>query len=69
MGSLGMNEDPESFHFTVIYAGDEPIQFQHALKTISQVGVCVLGVFKLVYRERYDLIGLSDTLRQLRAGL
>ena len=23
----------------------------------------------VVYRERYDLIGLSDTLRQLREGL
>lgn len=69
MGSLGIHEDPGNVHFTVNYAGGELIQFKASLKTIAQVGVCVLGMFKLVYRERYDLVGLSDTLRELRVGL
>jgi len=39
------------------------------LKTNAQVGVCALGTFRLVVPERFDLLGLSDELTRLNAGL
>jgi hypothetical protein len=34
-----------------------------------QVGVCGLKTFRYVFPERYDLIGLTEKLRELEKGL
>jgi len=40
-----------------------------ALKSVAQVGVCGLKIFRYAFPERYDLLGLTDRLRQLEADL
>ena len=69
MSSLQLNEDPENYQLLMVYASDDPRLYEPVLKSVAQIGVCVLSIFKLVYRERYDIINLSDTLHQLRQGL
>jgi len=39
------------------------------LRTNAQIGVCVLFIFRHVYRERYDILGISDMLEKLKKGL
>jgi len=45
--------------------GDTP-EHKLCLKTTAQIGVCSLGIFKAIYRERYDITGISDKLRKSR---
>lgn len=69
MQTLQLKKDPAQVEFKVVYAGGNNDQFQLALKTTAQVGVCGLGIFRLVYKERFDLVGLTDALDKLRVGL
>lgn len=55
--------------FKVIYLHDDPALIRACLKTAAQVGAVVLGIFRLVYKERFDISGLSDRLDRARVGL
>ena len=48
--------------------GNEPALVL-ALKTCAQIGTCALSVFQRIYRERFDILGLSDQLASLKRGL
>ncbi len=56
------------FQVGYLAGGDSPASLL-ALRRAAQVGVSVLSVFSLVYRERFDILGLNDTIRRLRQGL
>jgi len=43
-------------------AGGNTQAFQLAMKTTTQVGLCALYIFKNIYRERFDLLGISAKL-------
>lgn len=69
MQTLQMTKDPSKVEFKIMYTDGDSDQLRLALRTTAQVGVCVLGIFRLVYKERFDLVGLTDALDTLRAGL
>lgn len=69
MQSLQINERAADVEFKVVYAGGEPGQFEHSLKSSAQVGVCAFSMFREIYRERCDLMGLTGQLRQAKVGL
>lgn len=48
---------------TYLHGSDLPMRF--AFKTIENVGICILGIFKDLYHERYDHLGLSNRLTLL----
>lgn len=50
------------------FAGDTAA-FRVCLRSAMRVGVCCLSVFRSVYPERFDLIGLSEQLKGLKRGL
>lgn len=62
------NDDTVRFEVRYLTSGDD-IAFGHALKTTAQVGVCGLDIFRLVFRERYDILGLSEELRAAMVDL
>lgn len=64
----GKGKGRTEFPITYLHRGNSPAS-RLALKKTAQVGVCVLGVFRLVYRERFDILGLTDKLRCLRRGI
>jgi hypothetical protein len=69
MQTLKMDKTADTVEFQVVYlTGDTP-SLRLVLRTCAQVGVCALGIFRLIYRERFDLVGLSETLVTLRRGL
>ena len=47
----------------------DSLAFEHALKTTAQIGLGSLMVFRLIFRERFDLLGLRDTIDALRRVL
>jgi hypothetical protein len=62
------DEENVKFDFVYLLRGDAP-ESRLALRTVSQVGVCALSVFRLIYAERFDILGLSETIDRLRKGL
>lgn len=60
---------PEVVIFQIVYLSDDPLVLHDCLRTAAQVGASVLGIFRLVFKERFDLTGLSDQLNRARQGL
>jgi hypothetical protein len=69
MQSMEINEGADRVDLKVIYLTGDTLSLRLALRTCAQVGVCCLGVFRLIYRQRFDLVGLSDTLTAIKKGL
>lgn len=55
--------------FKVIYLTADPLTIRGTMKSVAQSGVCSLLIFRNVFAERFDLLGITDTLRELRARL
>jgi len=41
------------------YLSGGTIQQRHSMKTTAQVGLCSLYIFRLIFRERFDILGLT----------
>jgi len=48
--------------------GNEPA-LQLCLKSSAQIGICALSIIRQVFRERFDILGVSDDLENLKRGL
>ena len=67
--NIRRTDTDEHIGFDLVYlAGDTPA-FRVCLKTCGQVAVCSLDVYRLIYSERFDLLGLTDRLKQLKKSL
>jgi hypothetical protein len=58
-------EGSKTTHRT-LYLNPDPLAQGLAIKLVGEVGVCTLATFKNVWPERYELVGLSDELRELK---
>lgn len=67
--SLRTTRGEDRVEVQVIYLTAETVMFQACLRTAAQVGVCALSIFRLVYKERFDLTGLTDELDRAKRGL
>ena len=63
MQVLNMDRGAGQISFEVRYLtmGDHPA-FEACIKSTAQVGVCALDIFRLVFHERFDILGLSPEL-------
>ncbi len=55
--------------FTLAYLTEDRAVIEGAMKSVAQVGVVVLDVFRWVLRDRFDLLGVTTRLESLRRGL
>lgn len=55
--------------FLTRYITGDPLALKVAMKTAGHVGLCSLLTFKHVFLERFDLLGISDTLQDLKLEL
>ena len=62
-------EDDERIHFQVAYLNADPEMISGGMKSTAQTGVTSLLVFKNIFPERFDLLGLSERFGSLREGL
>ena len=52
-----------------IYLHSDGLVLDHSLRTLAQVGVCVLLIFQEIFREQFELLGVSSELLKLQKGL
>lgn len=69
MQTLNMDKNADRIEFKSNYLGTDSVALLAALKTTAQVGVCTLSLFRVVYPERFDIMGVTDLLRSVKAGL
>ncbi len=63
-------QDGDDFvQFNYHYLDDNPLALQLALKTCLRVGIDCLKLFRLVYQERFDLLGLTQQIAGVSQGL
>ncbi len=51
------------------YMNCETDSFKFVLKRACQSGLCVLLMFKIIFRERFDILGISAEIERLKQGL
>jgi hypothetical protein len=66
--TIKKGDGKREFQMAYIIPGNSPASLL-ALKRAAQTGVCALNIFQLVYKERFDLLGLTDMISRLKKGL
>ena len=69
MKTLEINREADLIEFKMNYLGPDSVALLASLKTTAQVGVCTLSLFRVVYPERFDIMGVTDLLSQAKLGL
>ena len=63
--AMTRQETDELVSFDLAQLNNDPMMLILALKTCAQVGICDLKIFRLVFRERFDLLGISDDIERI----
>ena len=69
MQTLQLNKRDKHVEFRVVYLEGDSVQLRLALKTTAQVGVCTISLFRPVYKERFDILGVTDVIEHIKKGL
>lgn len=69
MQALQMTKGDDKIEFKSIYLEKDSDQLKLALKTTAQAGVCVLSLFRPVYKERFDILGVTAILDHIKKGI
>jgi hypothetical protein len=67
--NLRKKEGEDFVQFDYNYLHDDPLPLKLALRTCAQVAVCCLRIFQLVYKERFELLGLTVQIERASRGL
>ncbi len=67
--SLKITRESDQITLSVVSAGGSDSQFELALRTAAQVGVCALSVYRIIFQERFDCSGVAAILDELRAKI
>jgi hypothetical protein len=67
--TLMMEITDDHIDISLNYLMEDSPALRLSLRTVAQVGVCALEIFNLVFKERYDLLGLTETLTLLKKDL
>lgn len=68
-GSLKIEDSEDATSLIQIYLHPGDLAMEHALKSTAQIGVCALHVFQLIFKARFELLGVRTELEQLRKNL
>jgi len=68
-GNMGINELEKAKEFLQKYLVGDDVSLAHGLKSTAQIGLGILCVFRLIYRERFDLLGVTNELEKLKDKL
>ena len=64
--SLTIEKNKGDIKFEQSYLTGGTMQQQHAMKSTAQVGVCSLYVFREIFKNRFDILGLTAKMDKLR---
>jgi hypothetical protein len=62
-------KNADNVEFKTVYLEGNSEALRLALKTTAQVGVCTLSLFRSIYRERFDILGVTRALGHMKRGL
>lgn len=69
---LGMmqaiQQKPGSNGFDHIYLTSDQVVLKSCIKTVAQVGVCSLSIFRNIYKTRFELLDLPNMLNHIKNG-
>ena len=65
--NLKLAIDPNKVDFKLLYTNAGSESQNLALKTLGQVGLTCLYIFKRIWKERFDITGLSDRIERERS--
>lgn len=63
--AMQRSDTKDSVYFTIAQLNTAPEPLILSLKTSVQTGICALKIFRLVFPERFDILGLSDEIERL----
>lgn len=66
LGNMLREADMDRIEFQTVFLHKDGVQMDHALKTTGQVGLWALHAFQLLYRERFMLLGVNESLEEIR---
>ncbi|MCJ7772413.1 MAG: hypothetical protein MUP22_04690 [Desulfobacterales bacterium] len=64
--SMQIIEKENRTEFKQLYLSGDTTQLAFGLKSSAQVGVCSLFIFRHVFRERFDLIGITEEMKKFK---
>lgn len=68
-GAFRTEDNEQRRQFKVIYLTADPAMIRGTMKSVAQTGVASLLIFRNVFIERFDLLGITERLTELRRGL
>lgn len=68
-GSMVLNRGDDRVEMGQVYLNGDPLSLDHALKSSAQLGLGSLCIFKHIFRERFELLGVGDVIEDLRRQL
>jgi hypothetical protein len=63
--AMQRTETEDSVFYHQAQLNTETLQMIFCLKSMVQVGVCQLKIFRLVFPERFDILGISDEVERI----
>jgi len=69
MQFVEITEAAGTVELKTIYLDGDSDKLRSSLKTLAQVGVCSLSLFRATYRERFDILGVTAAVDHLKKGL
>lgn len=63
--SLETTHKEDRLSFFLAQLDDNPLSLVAGFKAGAQVGICSLKLFKIVFPERFDILGISDQIESL----
>lgn len=67
--TLQINEKDKDVEFKGVYLEGDSDQLRLVLKTTAQVGVCTISLFRPLYKERFDILGVTDDIDDIKKEL
>lgn len=69
MQTLHIKEGEKKVEFKIVYLEGVSEQLALVLKTTAQIGVCSISLLRDIYKKRYDILGVTNILDNLKKGL
>lgn len=64
--SLKVIEKGDRVEYKQLYLAKDSKHLSHGLKSTAQVGLCALYIFSHVFKERFDILGITHKMDQYR---
>ena len=68
-GNMKIVDEPGKRTMLTIMQHEDGIQLDHALKTVARCGMTSLEMLQAVFPARFELLGISAAMLELRKGL